>query len=141
MKNREYSNALRHLMTILILLFSASCSSFSENMTKATNDSMYEDNWLAKYFYNVLYVGMSEEDFVKLFTKNSDWSDPDRPYIKKHYDNYYIASGLNTSYVPDCRIVFRNGFLFKYESFGWGKIPLLDSGYTDYTYLLKGGRR
>ena len=138
MKNQKYFYALRYLASTLILLFSTSCSSFSENMIKTTKDSMFEDNWLAKYFYNILYVGMPEEEFVKLFTKNIDWTDTERPYIKKHYKNYYIVSGLNTSYVPDCRIVFQNGFLVKYESFGWGKVPLLDSGYTDYTYLLKG---
>ena len=129
---------LSHVCLIFMLLILTSCTSFNEHITKEANDSMYEDNWLVKYIDNVLYVGMSEEEFVKLFTRTSDWTDANRPYIKKHVKNYYIVSGLNTSYVGDCRITFSNGLLVKYDRFGWGKIPIIDSGYTDLTSFLKG---
>lgn len=138
MKRPSFYYLPAHFLLIFLILVSISCVSWGEHMTKETEDYMYEDTWLEKYIRNVLYVGMPEEEFVKLFTKTSDWTDPKRPYIKKHVKNYYIVSGLNTSYVGDCRITFSNGLLVKYERFGWGKIPIIDSGYTDLTDLLKG---
>ena len=127
-----------YILSVFTMIILTSCTSFSNLITEDIQDPMYEDNWLEQYFNDVLYVGMPEEEFVMLFTKTLDWADSKRPYITKHIKNYYIVSGLNTSYVGDCRITFSNGLLIKYERFGWGKIPIIDSGYTDLTDFLKG---
>ena len=91
--------------------------------------------WSKKYI-DILYVDMPEDEFVRLFTKASDWTDPERPYITKHVRNKYIISGLRS--LRDHRITFENGRLIKFETLGYQKIPVIGFTSWDYTSSLKG---
>ncbi len=85
-----------------------------------------------QYIEGVLYVGMPEEEFVRLFTKASS-TDPDQPYIIEHKDNQYILLEFPSA-SEKARVTFRNGTLVKLERYGTGSYPW---GYADRTYLLK----
>ncbi|MFH1232066.1 MAG: hypothetical protein V1709_11295 [Planctomycetota bacterium] len=98
--------------------------------------SMEEDRkwraWLKKYIKDVLYVGMSENEFVKLFTKDESWTDSESPYIISQNKNRYVFMGLNKN---KFRVTFKNGLLEKLEEYGWEKFILC---YNDVSTFLKG---
>jgi hypothetical protein len=93
--------------------------------------------WFNKYIKSVLYIGMPEDEFIRLFTKNSSWNEPERPYIIRYKDSSYIIIGPSGT---KHRITFLNGTLYKFETLGYEKIPIIGSTSWDYTFLLKGYR-
>jgi hypothetical protein len=88
-----------------------------------------------RYLYDVLYVGMPEEQFLKLFTKTSAWTDPDRPYIAQRQDHTYILLATPRYDNDRARVTFKDGDLVKCEEYGQGDNPW---GYSDSTFLLRG---
>lgn len=108
----------------------------NEYSVEAGKKAMEEDekwsNWLKKYIEDVLYVGMPVDKFIKLFTKDEGWTDPERPYIISHNKNRYIFIGINKT---KFRVSFKNGLLEKLEQYGWEKFIL---HYTDASIYLKG---
>lgn len=111
----------------------------------------YTQNWLGddpiseKYIYNVIYVGMPKEEFVKLFTWNEDFEGTLRPYITKNKENVYylnepyyefMKEELNQSNIANTgkgRVKFENGRLVKYEIQYRDKPPFIFLVWKDMT--------
>lgn len=95
-----------------------------------------------KYFYNVLYVGMPEENFVNRFTKNASYEGTARPYIFKKAGTIYYITFPNLPYLRDIslvsRITFLDGKLIKSESRHMGEPPFMWYSYSDDTDYLRG---
>lgn len=116
-----------------------SCASWGE-FSPQRIDKLHEADtkrnlWFEKYIESILFVGMPEDEFVKLFTKNDSWNDPQKPYIIKHNTSSYIVL------CPDGvkhRITFVDAKLDKFETLGYEKIPIIGSTAWDYTSLLRG---
>jgi hypothetical protein len=107
----------------------------SEDAKKSIEEDRKWSTWVEKYIENVLYVGMPESEFVKLFTKDESWTDHEKPYIISHKDNRYVFLGINKN---KFRATFKNSSLEKLEHYGWNKFILC---YTDVSIFLKGYSR
>jgi len=86
------------------------------------------------YIYNILYIGMSEPDFVRLFTKKDNEIQTNRPFIADHRKNQYIISILTGSFDDRSRLTFEDSKLVKYEEYGRGSNPL---GYSNKNHMLQ----
>ena len=109
-----------------------------------------EDPITEKYIYNVIYVGMPEKEFVKLFTWSEEFEATLRPYILNHKRNiYYLLephikfmkkelSRSNIGNTGKTRVKFENGFLIEYEIQYWDKPPFIFPVWGDRSAELKG---
>ena len=85
------------------------------------------------YTFNVLYVGMPEEEFVRLFSNQA--GSGERPYtIEQSNHRYVFLEFPALSKTDKARVTFENGRLVKYERFGLGTNPW---GYSNSTVLLR----
>ena len=84
------------------------------------------------YVYDVLYVGMPEEEFVRLFTRSG--SAFDHPYIVAQSDHQYVFLEYPSQEHDKARVTFQGGRLIKYERYGLGTNPW---GYSNATALLR----
>ena len=109
-----------------------------------------EDPIWEKYIYNVIYVGMPEEKFVKLFTWDKEFEGTLRPYILDRKENIYyllephidfMKKGLGQSNIANTgktRVEFENGLLIRYEIQYWDKPPFIFLVWGDRSAELKG---
>jgi len=139
MRNSHLFRIMETLMLIILGCSSISCAAWGE-FSPERIDKMHEEdkkwsNWFEKYIKSVLYVGMPEDEFVRLFTKDKSWIDSQRPYIIKHKGSEYIVLALNR---VKHRVSFTDGKLDKFETLGYEKIPIIGSTSWDYTSLLRG---
>lgn len=105
-----------------------------EELKKLNEEDEKWNVWLKKYIKEVLYVGMPEDEFVKIFTKDDLWSDPERPYIIKHISgSYYLIGRKGMRY----KVTFKNGVLGELAQRTWEKIPIITTHYKDFTHLLR----
>lgn len=139
MRNIFIFRIMAAAMLILIACSSISCAAWGE-FSPERIDKMHEEdkkwsNWFEKYIKSVLYVGMPEDEFVRLFTKDKSWVDSQRPYIIKHKGSEYIVLALNG---VKHRVSFTDGKLDQFETLGYEKIPIIGSTSWDYTSSLRG---
>lgn len=123
--------------------------SYVSNMTDEELSREYQKSYLGehpiclKYFYNVLYVGMPEEDFVNRFTKNVSYEGTARPYIFKKAGSIYYITFPNLPYLRRdislvSRITFIDGKLIKSEYRHMNEPPFMWYSYGDDTDYLRG---
>lgn len=134
--------AIGAVMLILLGDHTFGCAFFGDEYNpnpEEAKKSMEEDKkwnaWIEKYIENVLYVGMPEDEFVRLFTKYESWVDQERPYIISRKNNRYTFLGINDN---KFRVTFKNQLLDKLEHYGLNKFILC---YTDVSIFLRGYRR
>lgn len=139
MRNRYILRVMETMSLVLLICSSVSCVTWSEfspeRIDKIDEEDRKREVWYEKYIEDVLFIGMFEEEFARLFAKNENWNDSQRPYITDHKKNIYFVIGLKGE---KYRITFENGLLAKFEIFGWEKIPFITATYRDYTHLLRG---
>ena len=121
---------------------------YTNTMTDEELVREYEKSFLGlnpikkKYIYDVLYVGMPEEEFVKKFTKDSSYEETARPCIFKKEGNAYYVTFPNYPYLKGKymmrRITFKNGNLTKCEYRYLDKPPFMWYVYHDETGDLSG---
>ena len=146
-------------LSILFIAWLGMKMSYAEDIYGGKSDQEilknYVQNWLGedpvweKYIYNVIYVGMPEDEFVKLFTWNKEFEGTLRPYIVKDIrDIYYFIEPevkfmkkylkqSNIANTGKARVKFKDGLLVKYESQYWGKPPFVFLIWGDLTTDLK----
>ena len=129
-------------MLSIVACSSVACFVFGGEFSPERLDKIHEEDerwtdWLNKYIKGVLYVGMPVDEFVRLFTKDESWADPERPYIISHDDNRYIITGRKGIRY---RLTFKDSLLEKLEQYAWEKIPVVTAHYADFTFLLKGDK-
>lgn len=139
MRNIFIFSFIEAAMLILLACSSMSCAAWGE-FSPERIDKMHEEdkkwsNWFEKYIKSVLYLGMPEYEFVRLFTKDKSWIDSQRPYIIKHRGSNYIVLALNG---VKHRVLFTDGKLYKFETLGYEKIPIIGPASWDYTSSLRG---
>lgn len=127
-------------MLITVACSCVACSVFEGEFSPRRIDRLHEEHkrwsdWVKKYIKDVLYVGMPEDEFVRLFTKDESWGDAEKPYIINHKDNEYIIVGRKEIRY---KVTFKNGLLAKLKQRTWEKIPVVTTQYKDFTFLLKG---
>lgn len=128
---------------VMLILFGQQISGYAfywdennlENLKKANEEDKKWSVWLKIYIKDVLSVGMPEEEFVRLFTKDESWDDPERPYITSQKNNRYVFVGINKNRF---RVTFKKGLLEKLELYGLEKFPMLFPHYMDVCTFLKG---
>lgn len=130
------------MLVVLVCGFMASCTFGGELSSKRSTEVNEEytkwQDWVDKYIKNVLYFKMPVDEFVRLFTKNNSWVEPERPYIVSHDENNYVIIGRkNIKY----RVIFKGGLLDKLEQYTWDVLPIVPipvTTYKDFSHLLKG---
>ena len=95
-------------------------------------DNQKEQLW-NRYVYDLLYIGMPEEEFVDMFSPPHK---EDHPYIAERVDSPYVFIEFPRYDDPKdrARVTFWEGKLVRYERFGRGSNPW---GYSDNTALLR----
>ena len=147
------------ILFFLILWMGTKIINADDILDKETDQEIlrhYTQNWLGddpiwkKYIQNVIYVGMPEKDFVKLFTNHHEFQRSLRPYIVEYKNNtYYIyqpeydflkreLKQTNIANTGKSRIKFDKGRLAKYEMQYWDKPPFVFLVYSDQTNTLRG---
>lgn len=132
-----------------VTVFALEGPNYVSNMTDGELVREYQKSYLGehpmcrKYLYDVLYVRMSEEEFIGKFTKDVSCEGFAKPYIFKKTKNVYYITFPNLPYLRDNmnlirRITFNDGFLIKMENRYLSKPPFMWYVYEDITYVLKG---
>lgn len=120
---------------------------YTPDMTDEELAKEYQKSYLGehplcrKYLYDVLYVGMPEEEFISKFTKNATYEGTARPYIFKETKNVYYITFPNLPYLRDdinliSRITFKDRLLIKMEDRYLSKPPFMWYVYGDITNSL-----
>ena len=130
-------------MLLMLACGSMGCIAFGgefspERVKGANEEHNMLDEWSKKYIEDVLYIGMPVDEFVRLFTKDNSWAEPERPYIVSHDENSYMIIGRKKIKL---RVAFKDGLLDKLEQHKWDMLPLVPVPlhyYADCSFLLKG---
>ncbi|MFH1231475.1 MAG: hypothetical protein V1709_08285 [Planctomycetota bacterium] len=141
MMKRNYLYRLMEAFMLITVAYSCIvCFAFEGEFSPKRLDRIHEEDkrwsdWIKRYIKDVLYVGMSEDEFVGLFTRDASWIDSERPYIISHKGNEYIFVGRKKIRY---KVTFKDGILARLGQRTWEKIPILTTHYADFTFLLKG---
>lgn len=143
MKKNYAFKIMETLMFLILACSSIGCIAFGselspKRMEEANEEDVKWQDWVAKYIKDVLYFRMPVDEFVRLFTKDASWTEPEKPYIISHDGNQYIIIGRKQI---KYRVTFKDGLLEKLEQYVRNVIPLVPlpvGCYADFSHLLKG---
>lgn len=150
---------IRGLCEAILISLVAVNISFAADIHSGESDQelliSYTQHWIGnnpvsqKYIYDVIYIGMPQDDFEKIFIRKEEFEGTMKPYIvKKNNDVYYLYEPgfdfmkkklrSNLANTGKSRIKFEDSRLVKYEVQYWGKPPFVYLVYSDATHNLKG---
>lgn len=134
------------IVSSFVLASSVNKPNYTANMTDEELVREYQKSYWGehpiskKYLYDVLYVGMPEEEFVSKFTKDLSYEGTARPYIYKKIKNIYYITFPKLPSLRDIslihRITFKDQKLIKYEYRYIGAPPFMFYVYSDDTNYL-----
>ncbi len=92
---------------------------------------------LQRTMEHTLYVGMLEDEFVRVIPTKEKQTNLDGPYLLEHNGNRYVFMEFPQQN-EKARVTFENGKLSKFERYGTGTNPW---GYADQTIILINTRK